>query len=111
MARCAASRVTAKQRMADYPDMPTFAELGHPEFDKPIWFSLSAPKGLPAPIVRKVNGEINRIMTPPAMLDRMRQEGMVVEAMTPAELAGADRGREALLAPGDREGGADAEVK
>ena len=31
-ARCAASRVTSKQRMPDYPDTPTFAELGHPEF-------------------------------------------------------------------------------
>src|SRR6185503_5938229 len=30
--------VTAKQRMADYPDMPTFAELGHTEFTSPIWF-------------------------------------------------------------------------
>ena len=37
--------LTAKQRMPDYPDMPTFAELGHPEFNSPIWFSLSAPQG------------------------------------------------------------------
>jgi tripartite-type tricarboxylate transporter receptor subunit TctC len=78
--------VTARKRLADYPDMPTFAELGHAEFDKPIWFSLSAPKGLPEHIVRKLNGEINRIMTAPAMEERMRHEGMVVEVMTPAEL-------------------------
>jgi tripartite-type tricarboxylate transporter receptor subunit TctC len=78
--------VTSKQRMADYPDTPTFAELGHAEFDKPIWFSLSGPKGLPDTILRKMNGEINKIMTAPAMLERMRKEGMVVEAMTPPEL-------------------------
>jgi tripartite-type tricarboxylate transporter receptor subunit TctC len=78
--------VTSKQRMPDYPDMPTFAELGHPEFTSPIWFSLSGPKGLPASIVSKVNGEINRIMTAPAMVERMRKEGMIVEAMTPAQL-------------------------
>ena len=78
--------VTSKQRMADYPDTPTFAELGHAEFDKPIWFSLSAPKGLPDAILQKMNGEINKIMTAPAMLERMRKEGMVVEAMTPAQL-------------------------
>ena len=64
---------------ADYPDMPTFAELGHPEFASPIWFSLSGPKGLPASILGKVNGEINRIMTAPAMVERMRKEGMMVE--------------------------------
>jgi tripartite-type tricarboxylate transporter receptor subunit TctC len=78
--------VTAKQRMADYPDIPTLAELGHPEFDSPIWFALSGPKGLPPPILQRMNSEINRIMTAPAMLDRMRQEGMVVEAMTPMQL-------------------------
>lgn len=78
--------VTAKERMADYPDTPTFTELGHPEFNSPIWFSLSAPKGLPAPILQKMNTSINKIMTAPAMLERMRREGMVVEAMTPAQL-------------------------
>ena len=78
--------VTAKERMADYPDTPTFTELGHPEFNSPIWFSLSAPKALPAPILQKMNTSINKIMTAPAMLERMRREGMVVEAMTPAQL-------------------------
>jgi tripartite-type tricarboxylate transporter receptor subunit TctC len=78
--------VTAKQRMQDYPDMPTFTEIGHPEFSSPIWFSLSAPKGLPDTILKKMNGEINKIMTAPAMVKRMQGEGMVVEAMTPAQL-------------------------
>jgi tripartite-type tricarboxylate transporter receptor subunit TctC len=79
--------LTSKQRMPDYPDTPTFAELGHPEFNSPIWFSLSAPKALPQPILSKMNGEINKIMTAPAMVERMQKEGMVVEAMTPAQLA------------------------
>ncbi len=78
--------VTAKERMADYPDVPTFAELGHPEFGSPIWFALSAPKALPAVIIGRMNGEINKILTAPTMLERMRREGMVVEAMTPAQL-------------------------
>jgi tripartite-type tricarboxylate transporter receptor subunit TctC len=60
--------VTAKERMADYPDTPTFTELGHPEFNSPIWFSLSAPKGLPAPILQKMNTSINKIMTAPRCL-------------------------------------------
>jgi tripartite-type tricarboxylate transporter receptor subunit TctC len=78
--------LTSKQRMPDYRDTPTFAELGHPEFTSPIWFSLSAPKGLPQAILSKMNGEINKIMTAPAMVERMQKEGMVVEAMTPAQL-------------------------
>jgi tripartite-type tricarboxylate transporter receptor subunit TctC len=78
--------LTSKQRMPDYPDTPTFAEVGHPEFNTPIWFSLSAPKNLPQPILDKMNGEINKIMTAPAMVERMQKEGMVVEGMTPAQL-------------------------
>jgi len=78
--------VTAKQRLAEWPDLPTFTELGHPEFNTPIWFSLSGPKGLPDAIVSKVNSEVNRIMTRPAMLERMQREGMVAEAMTPGQL-------------------------
>lgn len=78
--------ITAKERMADYPDVPTFAELGHAEFSSPVWFALSGPKGLPPSILDRMNGEIDKIMTAPAMLDRMRHDGMVVEAMTPAQL-------------------------
>ena len=44
------------------------------------------PKGLPASILDRMNSEINKIMTAPAMLERMRKEGMVVEAMTPPQL-------------------------
>jgi tripartite-type tricarboxylate transporter receptor subunit TctC len=79
--------VTAKQRLADWPDIPTFSELGHPEFSSPIWFSLSGPRGLPAPILEKMNSEINKIMTAPAVTERMRKEGMIVEAMSPAQLS------------------------
>lgn len=78
--------ITTKERMADYPDTPTFAELGHPEFDKPIWFALSAPKGLPDVILGKMNSEINKVMTSREVLARMRHDGMVVEAMTPAQI-------------------------
>jgi tripartite-type tricarboxylate transporter receptor subunit TctC len=78
--------VTAKQRLADWPEIPTFAELGHPEFSSPVWFSLSGPKGLPASILDRMNGQINKIMNAPAMVERMRKEGMIVEAMSPAQL-------------------------
>ena len=78
--------VTAKQRMADYPDMPTFAELGHPEFNSADLVLAVGAEGPARAILGKMNGEINRIMTAPAMVERMRKEGMIVEAMTPAQL-------------------------
>jgi len=78
--------VTAKDRMADFPKMPTFKELGYPEFVNPVWFSLSGPANLPKDITQKVNREVAKAMAKPAMQDTMRKQGMITEAMTPGEL-------------------------
>jgi tripartite-type tricarboxylate transporter receptor subunit TctC len=76
---------TANVRMQDFPDIPTFKELGYPELSTNTWFSLSGPAGLPADIVQKVNREIANTMSRPEMAQRMRQEGMVSEALSPED--------------------------
>jgi tripartite-type tricarboxylate transporter receptor subunit TctC len=73
---------TGKARMPDYPSVPTFTELGYPDVASTVWFSLSAPAGLPADIVQKVNREIARAMTAPEAQPRLRQLGLIAEAMT-----------------------------
>lgn len=78
--------ITADRRLADYPDMPTFKEQGYPELAANIWFSLSAPHGLPADIVAKVNHEIVKAMALPDTQERLRQVGMISQAMSPEEL-------------------------
>jgi tripartite-type tricarboxylate transporter receptor subunit TctC len=75
--------LTSADRLPDFPDVPTFKELGYPEFVTTTWFSLSGPAGLPAEIVQKVNREIATVMARPEMARRMREEGMVIEALTP----------------------------
>jgi tripartite-type tricarboxylate transporter receptor subunit TctC len=77
--------VTSKERMPDFPAMPTFHELGYPEFVTSIWFSLSGPAGLPNAIVQKVNREVGKIMAKPEIQERMRREGMITESLTPEE--------------------------
>jgi tripartite-type tricarboxylate transporter receptor subunit TctC len=79
--------VTANARMADYPDLPTFKELGYPDLVSTIWFALSAPAGLPNDIVQKVNREVINGMRKPDILQRLHQDGLVTEAMGVAELA------------------------
>src|SRR5258706_156588 len=39
---------TGKDRMPDFPTVPTFNELGYPDLIGTTWFSLSGPAGLPA---------------------------------------------------------------
>lgn len=76
---------TAEQRLSDFPDIPTFKELGYPDFVSTVWFSLSAPAGLPDEIVQKVNREINKTMALPETQQRMRQEGLITQPLAPGD--------------------------
>src|SRR5262245_41849500 len=68
--------VTSRERMSDFPAIPTFKELGHSDFVSSIWFALSGPAKLPADIVQKVNRTIVSTMTRPDVAEKMRQQGM-----------------------------------
>jgi tripartite-type tricarboxylate transporter receptor subunit TctC len=72
--------VSAEQRLPDYPDVPTFKELGY-DVVATNWFALAGPAGLPADIVRKVNREVNIAMAKPESQQRMREDGMLVTGM------------------------------
>jgi tripartite-type tricarboxylate transporter receptor subunit TctC len=77
--------VTTDERLPDWPNLPTFKEQGFPRATASIWFGLSGPAKLPPEIVRKVNEEINKGMRKPEIAARMREDGVVTKAMTPAE--------------------------
>jgi tripartite-type tricarboxylate transporter receptor subunit TctC len=47
--------VTAKERTAAAPDIPTTAEAGFPGIEVAIWHGLWAPKGTPPEIIAKLN--------------------------------------------------------
>jgi tripartite-type tricarboxylate transporter receptor subunit TctC len=75
--------VASRERMPDFPAVPTFKERGYRDLASVVWFALSAPKGLPDAILQKVNREVGKIMTRPDIQQRMRHEGMVTEALSP----------------------------
>lgn len=77
--------VTTSERLPDYPDIPTFKELGHPELVSTTWFSLSGPAGLPKDIVDKVNREVVRAMEKPEVQERLRRDGMIALPMSAEE--------------------------
>lgn len=51
--------VTSPQRSQLLPQVPTSHEVGLTDFDAAAWFAVVGPKGLPAPIVDKVNMIVN----------------------------------------------------
>lgn len=71
---------TGSDRLADYPNLPTFKELGY-DVVATNWFGLAGPAGLPAGIVQKVNRVINAGMATPENQARIRQQGMVTAPM------------------------------
>jgi tripartite-type tricarboxylate transporter receptor subunit TctC len=71
---------TGSARLPDYPNVPTFKELGY-KLDATNWFGLAGPAGLPDDVVQKVNRAINAGMALPANQDRILKEGMLVSPM------------------------------
>jgi len=68
--------VSSAKRVPDFPDVPTFAELGYPELTAAIWFSLSGPAGMPPEIVNRLNAEVRRSLQLPDVRERLRPEGI-----------------------------------
>jgi tripartite-type tricarboxylate transporter receptor subunit TctC len=58
--------LSSRQRLAAYPDVPTFIELGYPALTGTTWFSLSGPPGMPPELVDRLNAEVRRGLTTPA---------------------------------------------
>ena len=68
--------VSSAKRIPEFPDVPTFGELGYPELTASIWFSLSGPAGVPPEIVSKLNAEVRRVLQLPDVRERLRPEGI-----------------------------------
>jgi tripartite-type tricarboxylate transporter receptor subunit TctC len=71
--RIRALAVGRTSRLADHPDIPTFAEAGMPGYDTNTWYSMHAPAGTPDAIADKLNRELIRILGLPDMKERLRQ--------------------------------------
>jgi len=78
--------VSSKGRVAEFPDVPTLAELGYPDLVAHTWFALSGPAGLPDEIVRKLNREVRDVLEMPEVRKRLDQDAIVSEPMTPEEM-------------------------
>jgi tripartite-type tricarboxylate transporter receptor subunit TctC len=59
--------VTTAKRSSALPNVPTFAELGYANFDRPEWYGLFAPRGIPSAIADEINAEVNKVLALPAV--------------------------------------------
>lgn len=72
---------TGAARAPQLPDVPTIAELGYPGFSGEGWGGVVAPKGTPADVVAKVARDLRKVLSDPAMQQRIVDAGLVVDNM------------------------------
>jgi tripartite-type tricarboxylate transporter receptor subunit TctC len=70
--------VTSIERNPLYPDVPTVSESGYKGFEALSWSGMSAPKGVPQPIIDKLEQTISSAMQSQAIKQRMESVGFVV---------------------------------
>ncbi|MDB5750029.1 MAG: tripartite tricarboxylate transporter substrate binding protein [Ramlibacter sp.] len=63
--------VTSDKRLAQLPNVPTFAEAGFPDFKPQQWTGLFVPSGTPAAIVARIHAEFARALKAPDVLSRL----------------------------------------
>jgi tripartite-type tricarboxylate transporter receptor subunit TctC len=70
--------VTAKERLASAPDIPTVDEAGVPGLYISVWYGLWVPKGTPKEIIAKLNAAAVEAMADPAVKSRMGALGLEI---------------------------------
>lgn len=73
------------------PDVPTLAEVGVPNSEVFAFQGILGPAGMPAPVVAKLNAELNRAFSVPAVQKRFSDFGMEPMPGTPAQFAALSR--------------------
>jgi tripartite-type tricarboxylate transporter receptor subunit TctC len=87
--RVLALGVTSPKRISTMPEVPTVAEaLGVADFDLQTWFALAGPKGMPKPIVDRLQQAVAQILADPETHAKLQGLGVVpAEDATSAGLA------------------------
>jgi tripartite-type tricarboxylate transporter receptor subunit TctC len=79
--------VTTPKRIDAAPEIPTVSESGLKGYEVILWHGLIAPKGLPKPILDRVNGELNKIVRNKDMQDKLAGDGVSAAGGTPEQFA------------------------
>jgi tripartite-type tricarboxylate transporter receptor subunit TctC len=68
--------VVTEQRLPEYPDVPTLAELGYPGVGTLQWLALFAPSGVPKDVIETLHKAAVAAATSPAVVDKLKAQVM-----------------------------------
>ena len=74
--RLKALAVTSARRHPSWPDVPTMMEAGIPDIEIVIWTGFLVPAGTPAPVVKRLQEEIARVVRLPEIRERLGGMGV-----------------------------------
>ncbi|HLE43528.1 MAG TPA: tripartite tricarboxylate transporter substrate binding protein [Methylomirabilota bacterium] len=79
--------VTDTQRSKFLPDVPTTPELGYPSVISSSTRGIAGPKGLPEPVVKKLQEVFRKAMEHPDHVKKMEDAGLAIRVMVGEEYA------------------------
>jgi len=85
--RLRALAVTGNRRMAEFPGIPTVAELGYPGFDITTWHGVVAPIGTPREIIVRLHDTLVRAVSRPEARAELVALGMEPVGSSPEAFA------------------------
>lgn len=77
--------VSSPKRLANLPDVPTYAEVGLKPMNDMSWYGLGAPAGLDAAILAKLSDAAKRALQNPELVKTIEQQGALVDFQTPQQ--------------------------
>ncbi len=79
--------ITGKQRHPTFPNVPTFAESGLPDFEPIAWQGLLAPASTPQAIIDQLSIAMRKAAQSPELSEKWLSYGGELKGNTPAEFA------------------------
>jgi tripartite-type tricarboxylate transporter receptor subunit TctC len=79
--------VTSAARSALFPDFPTIAENGLPNYSSVGWFGLFAPAATPAELVAKISTDLGDVLRSDDSKKRLAEQGAEPAPNSPSEFA------------------------
>lgn len=79
--------VAAPERVKQFPDVPTYAEVGYPQLNTPSWFGIAAPAGVPDDILETLNQAVKKALADPDVIQKIEQQGAVPDYTTRDEFS------------------------
>ena len=79
--------VSSDARHPGLPDIPSAAEQGFPGMPLNVWFSVFAPRGVPAATLALLSEKLNLVLSDTRLRERAAQAGALVSPSSPEQLA------------------------